>query len=149
MSICCYCVRMLYMWMEVRGPLAGVIVGLPSPGVVSHWPERTQGAGMVSRVLMTVNVVEGLPETAAVRQVYFIVSGIGYRKDFLLLFLCFLGVKGGLHIVQHLIIMWAGSQSEPVCWVSQSCRSIVLSSSFSEVLFCVQQFYEGNQGESG
>jgi hypothetical protein len=35
---------------------------------------------MVSRVLMTVNVVEGLPETAAVRQVYFIVSGIGYRR---------------------------------------------------------------------
>ena len=56
------------------------IVGLPSPGVVSHWPERTKGAGMVSRVLMTVNVVEGLPETAAVRQVYFIVSGIGYRR---------------------------------------------------------------------
>ena len=50
-------------------------------------------------------------ETTPVRQVYFIVSGIGYRKDFLLLFLCFLGVKGGLHIVQHLIIMWAGSQS--------------------------------------
>lgn len=43
------------------------IVGFFFFGVVSYWFERIKGVGMVSRVLMIVNVVEGLLEIVVVR----------------------------------------------------------------------------------
>ena len=43
-------------------------------------PTRVEEAEAVNRVQMTVSMMEGLTETASVRQLYFIVPGVGYIR---------------------------------------------------------------------
>lgn len=43
-------------------------------------PTRVEEAEAVNRVQMTVSMMEGLTETASVRQLSFIVPGVGYIR---------------------------------------------------------------------
>lgn len=59
---------------------------------------------MVSRVWTAMSMTEDLPVTALVRQLYFIVPGVGYIKA-----LRGMDGEGQMVITQHLVIIWVES----------------------------------------
>lgn len=72
----------------------------PPPEVVGHLPSGSMGAEALSRVPIAVSMMEECLETALLFQ------RVGYMRAFR-----GTGGKGWLVIIQHLIIIWAGSQS--------------------------------------
>jgi hypothetical protein len=66
--------------------------------VLGLQPTRSEGAEAASRVWMAMGMMEGLPET--VRQLYFLVPGLGYIRA-----LRYMGGKELLVITQYLIIV--------------------------------------------
>lgn len=79
-------------------------VGLPSPWG-GHWPppSRTKETEAMSGVLEVMSVTEGLLETAAVRQHWFIVPGTGF-----IIASSGMDRKDSLVTTSYLISMWAG-----------------------------------------